>query len=97
MNRPSVIVCFAVLAAIFTLGFLTAASAEIVTIDHFAVTLNNAPLFDDSFGAGLTLVGGNLPGKILPSGQNFSNGTPANYGVIGTLTETGNKAYRTQH
>jgi hypothetical protein len=91
MNRPSVIVCIAVLAAIFTLGFLRAASADVVNIDHFAVTLNGAPLFDDSFGAGLTLAGGSPPGKVLPSGQNFSTGTPANYGVIGTLTETGNK------
>jgi hypothetical protein len=91
MNRPWFIAFFVVLAAIFTLGCLTAASADVVNIDHFAVTLNRAPLFDDSFGAGLTLAGGSPPGAILPSGVNFSTGTPANYGVIGTLTETGNK------
>jgi hypothetical protein len=91
MNRLSTIACIVVLAAIFTVGYLTAASADVVNIDHFAVTLGGAPLFDDSFGASQTLIGGNPPGKILPSGQNFSTGTPANYGVIGTLTETGGK------
>jgi hypothetical protein len=91
MNRWPLVTCIFVLAAILTLGFLRAASANVVNIDHLAVTLNGAPLFDDSFNAGLTLAGGNLPGAILPSGQNFSNGTPANYAVIGTVTEAGNK------
>jgi hypothetical protein len=92
MNRPPVIACILVLAPIFTLGFLTAASADVVHIDHFAVTLNSAPLFDDSFGAGLTLAGGSPPGKPLSSGVNFSNTpTQAKYQVIGTLTESGNK------
>jgi len=91
MNRGSVAVCIIVLSAIFTLGFLTVASADVVNIDNFAVTRDGTPLFNDSFGAGLTFAGGNPPGAILPSGQNFSNGTPANYIVIGTLTETGNK------
>jgi hypothetical protein len=91
-NRRSVIACILVLSTILTLGFLTAASADVVNIDNFAVTLNGVPLlFSDSFGAGQTLTGGNPPGKILPSGLNFANGTPANYGVIGTVTETGNK------
>jgi hypothetical protein len=76
----------------FTLGFLTAASADVATVDNFTVILNGATIFSDSFGAGLTLAGGNIPGTILPSGQNFSNGMPANYNVIGTVTETGNKA-----
>jgi hypothetical protein len=92
MNRPSVIVCIVVLAAIFTFGFLTAASADVATVDNFTVILNGTTIFSDSFGAGLTLAGGNPPGAILPSGQNFSNDTPANYGVIGTVTETGNRA-----
>jgi hypothetical protein len=91
INRPPVIACIAVLAAIFALSFLTAASADVVNIDNFAVTRDGTPLFNDSFGAGLTLAGGNPPGAILPSGENFSNGKPANYIVIGTLTETGNK------
>jgi hypothetical protein len=79
------------LAAIFTLGFVKAASADVATVDNFTVILNGTTIFSDSFGAGLTLAGGNPPGATLPSGQNFSNGTPANYGVIGTVTEAGNK------
>jgi len=92
MNLRPLSTCILVLAAIFTLGFVKAASADVVTLDNFTVTLNGTTIFDDSFGAGLTLAGGNPPGAILPSGQNFSNGTPANYGVIGTVTETGNRA-----
>jgi hypothetical protein len=59
INRPPVIACIAVLAAIFALSFLTAASADVVNIDNFAVTRDGTPLFNDSFGAGLTLAGGN--------------------------------------
>jgi hypothetical protein len=92
MNRPSVIACVVVLAAIFTPGFLTAASADVVNIDNFAVTRDSTPLFNDSFGANLTLAGGGPPGALLPSGMNFSNTTtPASYLVIGTVTETGSK------
>ena len=59
MNRGSVAVCIIVLSAIFTLGFLTVASADVINIDNFAVTRDGTPLFNDSFGAGLTLAGGN--------------------------------------
>jgi len=92
MNLRPLSTCILVLVAIVTLGFVKAASADVVTLDNFTVTLNGTTIFDDSFGAGLTLAGGNPPGAILPSGQNFSNGTPANYFVIGTVTETGNTA-----
>ena len=92
MNRPSVIAYVVVLAAIFTLGFLTAASADVVNIDNFAVTRDGTTIFSDSFGAGMTLAGGSPPGKLLASGMNFSNTTtPASYLVLGTVTETGNK------
>jgi hypothetical protein len=80
MNRPSVISRIVVLPSDFRAGFLTAASA-IVNIDNFTVTLNGSPLFDDSSGAGLTLAVGDPLGAILPSGTNFSTGTPANHQV----------------
>ena len=59
MNRGSVVVCMTVLAAIFTLSFLTAASADVVNVDNFAVTLDGSTIFNDSSGASLTLAGGN--------------------------------------
>ena len=91
-GKSPVIACILVLSTILTLGFLTAASADVVNIDNFAVTLNGVPLFSDSFGAGLTLAGGGGTGTVLPSGMDFSNSTTqALYQVIGTLTEIGNK------
>jgi hypothetical protein len=91
MNHRPLSICILV-TAIVTLGFVRVASADVAVLDNFTVTRDGITIFTDSFGAGLTLAGGNSPGTILPSGQNFSNGTPANYNVIGTITETGNKA-----
>jgi hypothetical protein len=57
VNRPPVIACVVVLAAIFTLGGLRAASADVVNVDNFAVTRDGTTIFNDSFGAGLTFAG----------------------------------------
>ena len=93
MNRRPLSACMLVLAPILTLGFVNAASADVATLDNFTVIRDGTTIFSDSFGSGLTLVGGNPPGAILSTGMNFSNSTTgANYGVIGTVTETGNKA-----
>jgi hypothetical protein len=84
------------LAALFTPGFLTTASADVVSMDSFDVTLGptTSPIatFNDTFGLNQTLAGGSPPGTVLPSGVNFSDGTPGQYIVIGTLNETGNEA-----
>ena len=61
-------------------------------MDNFDVTLNSVPIFTDTFSTNQVLAGGGGAGTVLPSGVNFSNGTPAHYQIIGTLTETGGKA-----
>jgi hypothetical protein len=84
------------LAALFTGGLLTAALADVVSMDSFNVTLGPtiSPIatFNDTFSQSQTLAGGSPPGTVLPSGVNFSDGTPGRYIVIGTLNETGNNA-----
>jgi hypothetical protein len=72
------------LAALFTPSFLTAASADVVNLYNFGVTLNGSPIFNDTFSQNQV-----LSGLSVWSGINFPDGSPANYQVIGTLTETG--------
>jgi hypothetical protein len=62
------------------------AAATAVNVDEFGVVRNGTTLFDDSFSQNTTLVGGS--GTVLPSGTNFSDGTPASYRVIGSIPET---------
>ena len=78
------------LAALFMPGFRTDASADVATMDEFNLTLNGPTVFNDNFSAGQNLVGGG--GSVLPSGQNFSDGSAGLYLVLGTATETGSKA-----
>jgi hypothetical protein len=81
------------LAALFTPGFLTAASADVVNLYNLNVALSGDqaitnPVFTDTFSANQVLAGGT--GAVLSSGLNYSDGTtPALYRVIGTVTETG--------
>jgi hypothetical protein len=92
MDRRPLIASVLVLAAMFTPGFLTAASADVVYMDDLSLTLNGTMVFNDTFSRGLTLAGGNPPGTVLPSGTNFSDGSAGLYQVIGTVAESGNKA-----
>jgi len=62
------------------------AAATAVDVDEFGVIRNGTTLFDDGFNQNTTLVGGS--GTVLPSGTNFSDGTPASYRVIGSIPET---------
>jgi hypothetical protein len=78
--------CALVPAALFTLGFLKPASADVVDLHNFDVTLSGNPVFTDSFSTG-TLSGGS--GTVLPAGPTYSDGSTALYQVIGTLQETG--------
>jgi hypothetical protein len=84
------------LAAMFAPGLLTTASADVAHMDDFnltGVSLTGTPFsYDDMFSLNQTLAGGPPPGTVLPSGVNFSDGSPGRYIVIGTLKETGNKA-----
>jgi hypothetical protein len=78
--------CALVPAALFTLGFLSTASADVVDLHNFDVTLNGSTVFTDNFTTG-TLAGGS--GTVLPAGPTYSDGSTALYQVIGTLQETG--------
>jgi len=85
-----------ILAVIFALGFLEPASADVATMDEFTLIRDGTLIFDDTFGAGTTLAGGT--GAMLPSGLLFPGGSSAaNYHVMGTVTETGNRRYSTRH
>jgi hypothetical protein len=80
------------LAAVFTPGFLTAASADVVNLYNLNVALSGNPVitnpvFTDTFSANQVLAGG--AGTVLPAGPNYSDGSQALYQVIGTVTETG--------
>jgi hypothetical protein len=90
-RRPS-IAHIPVLAAVLASGYMTGASADVVTLDNFNLTLNSAPVFTDTFSQSQVLAGGGLPGKVLPSGINFPDGSSANFQVTGTVTQTGGKA-----
>jgi hypothetical protein len=81
------------LAAMFTIGFVSIASADVVNLYNLNVALSGNPVitnpvFTDTFSANQVLAGGT--GTVLPSGLTYSDGTtPALYLVIGTVTETG--------
>jgi len=62
------------------------AAATVVNFDELAVVLNGATFFNDSFDRNTTLNGGS--GSFVPSGTTFSDGTPANYFVQGSIHET---------
>ena len=63
-----------------------AASADSVNADELEVIRNGTTIFDDSFASGTPLVGGN--GTLQPASVNFSDNTPANYFVHGTIPQT---------
>jgi hypothetical protein len=86
MNRWPRISGILGLAALFTPGLVTAASADVVNLYNFGVTLNGNTVFTDNFSTG-TLNGGS--GTVLPAGPKYSDGSLALYQVIGTVTETG--------
>jgi len=73
-------------AAFAAQAYSLEAGATAVNVDEFGVVRNGTTLFDDSFSQNTTLVGGS--GTVLPSGTNFSDGTPASYRVIGSIPET---------
>lgn len=62
------------------------AAATVVNADEVAVVRNGTTILDDSFDRNITLNGGS--GKVLSSGTTFSDGTPANYFVQGSIPET---------
>jgi hypothetical protein len=78
--------CALVPTALFALGFLKSASADVVDLHNFDVTLNGNTVFTDNFSTG-TLAGGS--GAVLPAGPTYSDGSTALYQVIGTLQQTG--------
>jgi hypothetical protein len=55
-------------------------------VDEFAVVRNGTTIFDDSFNRNNTLNGGSE--TVLPSGTTFSDGTAANYRVVGSFPKT---------
>ena len=62
------------------------AGALVVNLNEFAVVRDGTTIFEDSFNRNATLNGG--MGTNLPSGTTFSDGTPANYFVQGSILET---------
>jgi hypothetical protein len=80
-----------VAVALLSVGLVTQiysidAAATVVNVDEFAVVRNGTTIFDDSFNRNITLNGGS--GTVLPSGTTFSDGTAANYRVVGSFPET---------
>jgi hypothetical protein len=73
-------------AALVTQAYSLDAAATVVNVDEFAVVRDGTTIFDDSFDRNTTLNGGS--GTVLPSGTTFSDGTAANYRVIGSISET---------
>jgi hypothetical protein len=90
MDRRTLFNRTLVLVAIFSLSFLNTASADVVNMSDFGVTLNGGTVFDDTYAANQILAGG--AGTVLPSGANFPDGSPGLYLVMGTVTETGHHA-----
>src|SRR3974390_138854 len=86
MNRWPRITGIFGLAALFTPGLVAAASADVVNLYNFGVTLSGNTVFTDNFSTGRRAGGG---GAVLPAGPQYSDGTTALYQVIGTLPETG--------
>ena len=74
------------LSALVTQAYSLDASATVVNVDEFAVVQNGTTIFDDSFDRNTTLNGGS--GTSLPSGTTFSDGTAANYRVVGSFPKT---------
>jgi hypothetical protein len=72
--------------ALATQAFSIDAAATVVNFDEFAVVRNGTTIFDDSFNRNATLNGGS--GTMLPSGTTFTDGTPANYFVQGSISLT---------
>src|SRR5690242_10405694 len=78
------------LAALFTPGFLTPASADVIDLYNLNVTLNGSPAFTDSFSATQVLAGGT--GAVFPAGPGltYSDGTTqAFYAVMGRSGKPG--------
>ena len=73
-------------AAFVSEAYSLDAGATVVNFDEFAVTRDGTTLFQDSFDRSITLDGGS--GSLVPSGTTFSDGTPANYFVQGSIAET---------
>ena len=91
MTRRRLAAPIPVLAGIFALGSPMGASADVVDMYNFGVTLNNASIFNDTFSRNQVLTGP-AAGQNQFSGINFPDGTSADYNVMGTVTETGTKA-----
>jgi hypothetical protein len=81
-RRVAVALLSAVLAA---QAYSLDAPATVVNADEVAVVLSGTTIFDDSFDRNITLNGGS--GKVVASETNFSDGTPANYFVQGSIPE----------
>ena len=73
-------------AAFVSEAYSLDAGATVVNFDEFAVVRDGTAIFDDSFDRNITLDGGS--GSLVPSGTTFSDGTPANYRVQGSIPET---------
>jgi hypothetical protein len=73
-------------AALAAQDYSREAAGTVVDLDGFTVGREGTTIFDDSFDRNITLNGG--AGTVLPSGTNFSDGTPASYRVIGSIPET---------
>lgn len=73
-------------AALSTGAYSLDAAATVANVDEVAVVRDGTTIFDDSFDRNITLNGGS--GTSLPSGTTFSDGTPANYFVQGSILET---------
>jgi hypothetical protein len=74
------------LASLLALVLASSAHATVVNLDEFAVTLNGAQIFDDTFNSNTTFAGGT--GTRFNSGVNFPDGSAAQYFVRGTITTT---------
>jgi hypothetical protein len=77
---------FFILAGIGLAFYPGVAAATIVNADEFRVTRSGSALFDDSFSANTTLVGGS--GTSISSGVSFNADGTANYFVRGSIPET---------
>ena len=86
MDRRGLATSLLGLVAIVAPSLWTAASADVVNLYNFNVTLNGPTAFTDNFTTG-TLNGGSC--TVLPAGPSYSDGTTALYQVIGKVTEAG--------
>jgi hypothetical protein len=74
------------LVALAAQAYSLDAGATVVNFVEFAVTRDRTTIFNDSFDRNITLNGGS--GSLVSSGTTFSDGTPANYRVTGSIPET---------